>query len=77
MPPTRTIRTRAEIAEANRALITRRRQRLHNLQNNPLSEDDPTVPRPSPSKYFHSNLENIFNDIISIFFINYTAIEAK
>ena len=77
MPPRRTIRTRAEIAEANRALTTRRRQRLYNLQNNPLSEDDPTVPRPSPSKYFYSNLENIFDDIISIFFINYTAIKAK
>ena len=33
MPPTRNSRTRAEIAEANKALIARRRQQLHELQN--------------------------------------------
>ena len=56
MPPTRTIRTRAEIAEANQALITRRRQRLYNLQNNQPSRENPVTARPPRGKLFHYNL---------------------
>ena len=77
MPPTRTIRTRAEIAEANRALITRRRQRLHNLQSNQSSQENPIPPRPFPSKYFHFKLENSFNNWISVFLMYYTVVDAK
>ena len=77
MPPTRTIRTRAEIAEANRALITRRRQRLHNLQSNQSSQENPIPSRSSPSKYFHFKLENSFNNWIPVFLMYYTVVDAK
>ena len=56
MPPTRTIRTRAEIAEANQALIRRRRQRLHNLQNNQVLQENPIPPSPPLSKHIYYNL---------------------
>jgi len=40
MPPTRNSRTRAEIAEANKALIARRRQQLQELPN-PTQDSEP------------------------------------
>ena len=58
MPPTRSIRTRAEIAEANQALIARRRHRLHLLQNQPVD----LVPGNEisiPGKYYLANIDLI------------------
>ena len=55
MPPTRNIRTCAEIAEANQALIARRRQRLHVLQN-PTASSDPTDQISGQGQYYFHNI---------------------
>jgi hypothetical protein len=49
MPPTRNSRTRTEIAEANKALIARRRQQLQEVQN-PTQDPEPSYPIPHQSK---------------------------
>ena len=77
MPPTRTKRTRAEIAEANQALIARRRQRLYNLQNNQPPQENPISPQPPLSKHFYYKLWNTFNNSIYIFLTYSSVIKAK